>query len=54
MFSKNISLVYSSAMMDPHHRFGLAQQFLQLDAYQNDVVQQHATSPEKTEERYKT
>ncbi len=40
MFSKKISLVYSSAMMDPHHRLRLAQQLIQLDADQNDVVQQ--------------
>ncbi len=40
MFSKKISLVYSSAMMDPHHRFRLAQQLLQLDADQNNVIQQ--------------
>ncbi len=40
LFSKKISLVYSSVMMDPHHILRLAQQLLQLDADQNNVVQQ--------------
>ncbi len=40
LFCKKISLVYSSAMMDPHHRLCLAQQLLQLDADHNNVVQQ--------------
>ncbi len=40
LFCKKISLVYSSAMIDPHHRLRLAQQLLQLDADHNNVVQQ--------------
>ncbi len=40
LFSKKISLVYSSAMLYPHHRLWLALQLLQLDGNQNNEVQQ--------------